>query len=221
MPILYALVSRQDTVLAEYTTSKGNFHLVTMTLLKKIPAKDGRTSYVYDEHVFHSIVEQGITYLCMTDKAFPSNNAFRFLATSKDSFISTYGLDRVRAALAYQMDAEFKRTLQRHMEDTNKNSTSKLGLAQDKIDEVKQVMVKNIETIMQNEEKIEILVEKSEQLDNNAFKFQRSARNVNRRMWWKNMKLTIIAVLVVIVLIYALVAAFCGGLALQGCSANN
>ena len=53
------------------------------------------------------------------------------------------------------------------------------GLAQEKIDEVKNVMVKNIETIMQNEEKIEILVEKSEQLDNNAFKFQRAAKKVH------------------------------------------
>ena len=115
MPILYALVSRQDTVLAEYTTSKGNFHLVTMVLLKKIPNKDSRLSYVYDEHVFHYVVEQGLTYLCMTDKGFASSNAFRFLNLAKDSFISSYGLDRVQSALAYSLDADFKRTLQRHM----------------------------------------------------------------------------------------------------------
>ena len=36
-------------------------------LLSKIPPVDGKMSYVYDRHVFHYVVDSGVTYLCMAD----------------------------------------------------------------------------------------------------------------------------------------------------------
>ena len=63
--IVYALVSRSKCVLAEYTATSGNFPTVTRVLLAKIPETDSKMSYVYDSHVFHYVVEDGITYLCM------------------------------------------------------------------------------------------------------------------------------------------------------------
>lgn len=51
VPQVYALVSREKTVLAEYTASSGNFPTVTRVLLAKIPSHDGRMSYVYDKCV--------------------------------------------------------------------------------------------------------------------------------------------------------------------------
>ena len=38
----------------------GNFPTVTRVLLSKIPPVDGRMTYVYDEYVFHYVVENGI-----------------------------------------------------------------------------------------------------------------------------------------------------------------
>lgn len=48
---VYALISREKTVLAEYTATSGNFPTVTRVLLAKIPQEDGRMSYVYDKYV--------------------------------------------------------------------------------------------------------------------------------------------------------------------------
>ena len=59
MPILYALISRKKSVLAEFTSSSGNFPTVTRVLLAKIPENDSKMSYVYDKYVFHYIVDQG------------------------------------------------------------------------------------------------------------------------------------------------------------------
>ena len=42
--IVYALVARGRTVLAEFTSQRGNFSTVTRALLSKIPAADGRMS---------------------------------------------------------------------------------------------------------------------------------------------------------------------------------
>jgi hypothetical protein len=47
MPIIYALVARGTNVLAEHTTTSGNFTTITRKLLEKIPADAQRMSYVY------------------------------------------------------------------------------------------------------------------------------------------------------------------------------
>ena len=51
--IIYALVARGTCVLAEFTTTSGNFTTVTRRILEKIPREDAKMSYVYDSHVFH------------------------------------------------------------------------------------------------------------------------------------------------------------------------
>ena len=64
MPMFYALVSRGSIVLCEHTPRSGNFNTVTRVLRGKIsPSTDAKMSYVYDDFVFHYIVEDGLTYL--------------------------------------------------------------------------------------------------------------------------------------------------------------
>ena len=43
-----SLVSRGTCVLAEFTTTSGNFTTVTRSILAKLPLQDTRMSYVYD-----------------------------------------------------------------------------------------------------------------------------------------------------------------------------
>ena len=63
--IVYALVARGITVLAEYThhSTSGNFQTVTRKIMTQIPDSDGKNTYAYDGYSFHCIVENGITYL--------------------------------------------------------------------------------------------------------------------------------------------------------------
>jgi hypothetical protein len=77
--IVYAVVSRGKTVLAEYTFTSGNFPTITRVLLGKIPEEDGKMSYVYDQFVFHYVVENKITFLCMADENAKRRVPFAFL----------------------------------------------------------------------------------------------------------------------------------------------
>ena len=79
MTILYALVARGTTVLAEFTSTSGNFPTITRVLLGKIPEEDGKMSYVYDQFVFHYVVENKITFLCMADEDAKRRVPFAFL----------------------------------------------------------------------------------------------------------------------------------------------
>lgn len=114
MPIIYALVARGTCVLAEFTTSSGNFTTITRRLLEKIPSDSQKMSYVYDRHVFHYVVERGLVFLCMSDEEFGTRVPFAFLEDVKARWFGSYA-DRGQAALAFGMDEEFSQVLSRQM----------------------------------------------------------------------------------------------------------
>ena len=110
--IIYALVARGTCVLAEFTTTSGNFTTVTRRILEKIPREDAKMSYVYDSHVFHYVVAHGITYMCMADTDFGRGVPFAFLDDITRRWSTTYG-ERGQTALAYGMNEDFSRVLQK------------------------------------------------------------------------------------------------------------
>lgn len=217
MPIIYSLVTRGSCVLAEYTGTSGNFTTVTRRILEKIPPQDAKMSYVYDRHIFHYIVDDGITYLCMADEEFGRRIPFAFLDDIKNRFRATYG-DRGKTAIAYGMNTDFSRVLQNQMDYYSNNpSADRINRVRGEIDEVKSVMVHNIEKVLERGERIELLVDKTENLNQNAFKFKKASTQLKRSMWWKNIKIMIILIIVVLVVVYFIVAMACHGLLFQRC----
>jgi len=217
MPIIYALVARGTCVLAEYTGTSGNFTTVTRRILEKIPPQDAKMSYVYDRHIFHYIVEDGLTYLCMADEEFGRRIPFAFLDDIKNRFRATYG-DRGKTAIAYGMNTDFSRVLQNQMDYYSNNpGADRINRVRGEIDEVKSVMVHNIEKVLERGERIELLVDKTENLNNSAFKFKKSSTQLKRAMWWKNVKIMVILAVVILAIIYFVVAMACGGLTFKTC----
>jgi vesicle-associated membrane protein 7 len=49
-------------------------------------------------------------------------------------------------------------------------------------------MVQNVEQILSRGERIELLVDKTDNMASQATAFRRGARTVRRGMWWKNTK---------------------------------
>lgn len=217
MPIIYSLVARGSTVLAEFTSTSGNFTTVTRRILEKIPQNDSKMSYVYDRHIFHYVVSEGITYLCMADEDFGRRVPFAFLEDIKGRFKAAYG-DRGRTALAFGMNADFSRVLQNQMDYYSSNpNADKINRVRGEIDEVKSVMVQNIERVLERGERIELLVDRTENLNQTAFKFKKQSTQLKRAMWFKNVKIMIILIFVILVIVYFVVALACGGLAFQSC----
>eukprot|EP00300_Choanocystis_sp_HF-7_P019153 c20251_g1_i1.p1 GENE.c20251_g1_i1~~c20251_g1_i1.p1 ORF type:complete len:226 (+),score=41.85 c20251_g1_i1:2-679(+) len=211
MPIVYAVVARGTTVLAEYAAVQGNFVMVTRRILEKIPSHpNSAMSYEYDSHLFHYIVEDQITYLCMAEAAFGRRMPFSFLEDIKTRFRKLYG-DRVQTALAYAMNEDFSRTLQKQMDYFSSGlSTEAVSRVRGEIDEVKNIMVSNIERVIDRGEKIDLLVGKAENLNHQAFQFKKQSTTLKHTMWMKKMKLNCIIALIVMVLILVILFSVCG-----------
>jgi hypothetical protein len=56
--------------------------------------------------------------------------------------------------------------------------------------QVKSVMVENIDKVLERGEKIELLVDKTDALQGDAFRFKKQSRRLKQAMWLKNAKLT-------------------------------
>jgi hypothetical protein len=182
MAIVYALVARKKAVLAEHTNCSGNHTTVTRVLLAKIPDHDGKMSYVYDQHVFHYIVDGGMTFLCMAGEETRRRITFAFLEDVIKSWREQYASVE-QTALPFSINEAFAPVLKAKMEYYSSSpSADNIAVVQARIDSVKDIMVENIDRVLERGEKIELLVDKTDRLNQQAFKFEKTARGLKNDM---------------------------------------
>ncbi|KAG0007402.1 Vesicle-associated membrane protein [Entomortierella chlamydospora] len=205
MSIIYALIARGNVILTEYTSSSGNFTTVTEAILEKIPPNNSKLTYVYDRYLFHYICEDGLTYMCMADDSFGRRIPFAFLQDIKEKFLAQYGRERALESLVPYSMNEFSKTIAKQMEyfSTNPNA-DRIKHVQGEIEQVKDVMVQNIERVLERGERIELLVDKTDNLNQQAFVFKRRSSMLKRTMWWKNVKLMVLLGVSIVVSILCL-----------------
>uniref|UniRef100_A0A182MZX9 Vesicle-associated membrane protein 7 n=1 Tax=Anopheles dirus TaxID=7168 RepID=A0A182MZX9_9DIPT len=217
MPILYSVVTRGPTVLARYAECVGNFTEVTEQIIPKIQLENHKLTYLHGNYLIHYICENRVIYLCITDDRFDRSRAFMFLHDIHQRFIATYGLT-VATAIAYAMNTEFSRTLALQMRSYNDGlQQDALSRVNGDIDELKDIMVKNIENITHRGERLELLVNQTENLRNNSVTFRQTSRNLARTMFWRNVRMYFLVAAIVLFVIYVIVSMACGGLLWKGC----
>lgn len=145
-------------------------------LLGKIPSKDGRMTYEYDKHTFHYVVDNGITFLCMSDLELKRRIAFSFLEDIKKEWRSRFSSVE-SSALAFSLNESFSHVLRERMVFFSSNpAADNIGKVQQQIDSVKDIMMENIDRVLERGEKIELLVDKTDRLNQEAFKFRKTVR---------------------------------------------
>ncbi|KAI7901051.1 synaptobrevin-domain-containing protein [Cokeromyces recurvatus] len=127
--------------------------------------------------------------MCMADDSFGRRIPFIFLQDLKNKFLSTYGRKRALDSPPFGLN-EFSRVIEKQMDyfSTNPNA-DRLKQVHGEIEQVKDVMVHNIERVLERGERIELLVDKTDNLNQQAFAFKKRSTHLKRAMWWKNTKI--------------------------------
>jgi vesicle-associated membrane protein 7 len=210
MTIIYSLVASGTNILAEYTETKGNFQSIAKQILEKIPGVNTKVSYQHDNYVFHIMVDKGFTFLCMSDREFGNRIPFAFLEDIKNRFQSSYG-EKARDAAPFSLNRDFKRVLQNQMAHfSNAKETDKIEIAKGKVAEVKDVMIDNIEKVLDRGEKIDLLVHKTEDLSESAHNFRYKSKKLKNTMWWRNFKLILLLVFIIVAILAVITWYLCG-----------
>lgn len=221
MPILFSVVARGTVVLAKYASCTGNFEEMTEKILEKIPPKNDKLTYTKGSYHFHYICENNIIYMCITDDDFQRSRAFLYLTEIKRRFITVYD-QGAQTAVAYAMNSDFARVLANEMKyySESNQDIDIISKVHGELDELKDIMVKNIDNVAMRGERLELLVNKTDNLTANSVTFRKTSRNLARSLFWKNVKIYVIVGVILIVVIYVIVSMSCGGLAWPKCVGN-
>ncbi|CAL5395085.1 unnamed protein product [Camellia sinensis] len=222
--LIYSFVARGTVILAEYTEFTGNFTSIASQCLQKLPASNNKFTYNCDGHTFNYLVENGFTYCVVAIESAGRQIPIAFLERVKEDFSKRYGGGKAATAVAKSLNKEFGSKLKGHMQYCvdHPEEISKLAKVKAQVTEVKGVMMENIEKVLDRGEKIELLVDKTENLHSQWFyrkadacgeaqDFRQQGTKIRRKMWFQNMKIKLVVLGIIIALILIIILSVCGG----------
>ncbi|KAJ1304974.1 hypothetical protein OPQ81_000017 [Rhizoctonia solani] len=210
MSLIHALVARGSTILAENRSGKRDFSTAVSTILSKIPPNNSKLTYVWEQYLFHYVSEDGLTFLVMADDAAGRRMPFTFIADLQRRFTTAYSKDQIEDVPAYGLN-EFSPTIGKLIEQYNTAPpVDALSQAQQDLAQVKDIMVHNVEQILSRGERIELLVDKTDNMATQSHAFRRGARTVRRQQFWRNQRIVALSIFVGLLFLYIFIAQFCG-----------
>ncbi|KAJ8441370.1 hypothetical protein Cgig2_009078 [Carnegiea gigantea] len=211
--LIYSFVARGTVILAEYTEFKGNFTTVASQCLQKLPSSSSKFTYNCDGHTFNYLVDNGFTYCVVAVESAGRQIPIAFLERIKDEFTKKYGGGKASTAGARSLNREFGPKLKEQMQycADHPDEINKLAKVKAQVQEVKGVMMENIEKVLDRGEKIELLVDKTDNLRSQAQDFKAQGTKIRRKMWYENMKMKMIVAAIVLALILVAFFSICGG----------
>ncbi|KAF0976883.1 hypothetical protein FDP41_004178 [Naegleria fowleri] len=219
--IIYSLVSRGTTILCEYTENKGNFQQISRQILEKIPSnKSQKASYLYDQYIFHILVhgENGLIFFCMSSKEFGSRIPFNFLEDIKERFLTQYPGDQSKRIQPNGLNREFGQVLKQQTKFfNNPKQNDRIQKVKGQIEEVKDIMIDNIDKVLDRGEKIDLLVNRTGDLVDSAELYKRKSKKLKNNMLYRNIIIVAVIVIIVLIVLFLIIWFACGFPAFDRC----
>ena len=132
--------------------------------------------------------------------------AFSYLADVKKKFFSSYYKQKIQSSYSYQLKS-FSDEIQKLQDFYIKNPQSKLAMLKNNINQTSEIMHQNVEKLFQRNEKLEITLQKSNNLLGNSDVFYKNIHRMKMKQKYKRLKY--IAFFILIILVMALLIYFC------------
>jgi vesicle-associated membrane protein 7 len=197
---LSSCIAHNTTILAEHTTSatSGASSLASLVLPKIEHNTPQKLTYTHNKNFIHYIASApseysasqasagGLTYLVIADSSLGRRIPFGFLVEIKKRFLEQFPSDGTDfAELGSYGAGSFNSELKKLMVDYGTTKAGKedaISNVQNEIDNVRGIMSKNIESILERGERIDLLVDKTDRLGGSAHDFRVRSRGLRRAM---------------------------------------
>ena len=233
MALTYGAIARGAVIVCDYGTAALSVSQVAQKILQKIPDEPTmgqavwRKSYRFNGNVYHYETDQTdsdavLTVMVVTPESSQehtssalSRTAFRCLAELKNQFLGDPAVEQKwPTASANSLTPLFARAIADALHQHSKSLSlpsgaggDSLATARAKIDDVKEIMISNLDKTIQRGDKLDSLLERTDILADSATEFHQRSRSLQRNIWWQNWKLCLIgwSILVVLILVMVLV----------------
>ncbi|KAJ4159846.1 uncharacterized protein LMH87_007785 [Akanthomyces muscarius] len=220
-PLLYSCIAHKTTILSECTTSASSqtSSLASLILPKIEHTKPQKLTYTHGSNQIHYIAEApsehpdhpaagGLTFLVIADTSLGRRVPFGYLVEVRRRFFAAFPETSDFSDMPNYGAGSFNGSLKTLMVEygaTSGGQSDAIGNARREIDDVRGIMTKNIESLLERGERLDLLVDKTDRLGGSARDFRVRSRGLKRQMWWKNVKLMALLGLVVLIIILVIV----------------
>jgi vesicle-associated membrane protein 7 len=201
MSFIYSLIARESNiVLADYTEYSGNFEQVARIVLQKGIKHNCKYIINYDKYKMHYINENNLTFLCITDQV-SDDTAFAFLSEIKLELLKMYSFEQLQEFYAYQLKKGID-LLNKYMIYYNTNPlVTKGGEVINELKLAKDAAIDNVEKLLERNEKMDLIISKSEGLKDVSTNVGTVADFIRRNETQRKNKYIVFAVILVGILV--------------------
>ncbi|SAM70739.1 related to vesicle-associated membrane protein 7 [Ustilago bromivora] len=208
--IVLALVAKGSHILAEtHDPAHDRFLPAAQTILSRIPPNSSKLSYAFEDWLFHYVSSDNLVYMAVADTDTGRRIPFAFLAHVQRHFLSSYEVpseDEISSTDHSGLTKELKELVNKFNADPQ--GVDPIAQAKNELAGVKDIMTQNVEQILSRGERIELLMDRTDNAANQSMAFRRRAVGLRRQMWWKNVKVIGLAGFSAVVLLFVLYGIF-------------
>jgi len=209
MPLIFAQISNNNGNLCVplHTVNVSCPNQVVEVVNKKLlPTLDlrkpGKKSHKFEKFLLTTLIDNGYLFLVISEGKEDSDlaSSIGFLEETKNEWhIKNRNAKSSDASLR---DTPWPRYLETKMTEwSSRRKSEKLKDLEKGVKEVKDIMRDNMELLIQRQDRIDNVMDKTEQLQADSFVMKNSATTLKKKLWWKNVKLWIILGVVVLLVV--------------------
>eukprot|EP00656_Telonema_subtile_P019032 TRINITY_DN20341_c0_g1_i2.p2 TRINITY_DN20341_c0_g1~~TRINITY_DN20341_c0_g1_i2.p2 ORF type:complete len:256 (-),score=81.52 TRINITY_DN20341_c0_g1_i2:50-817(-) len=196
MPVVLTTIAMGRRVLVEHfdgtfaNCAPGHLDAVGKKVLAQLQDTTPRVSFNVDSHSVHTLSAHGVVYLTVASQDMSRAVAFAFLEKLQRRFESMFAVGE-QMPEQWKVAMEAKPVLEALMAGLNavdKPKDAKTERVKAGLSGVKDDLIVNIEKVIDRGEKMDSLLDKSEDLASSSSSFKSSARAAARLMWWESVK---------------------------------
>jgi len=211
MSIVYCSVTKNGVLLEEVGTRTELRTIADQLLQKLLPMPSQKKSFIHEGYIFNLLVEGEVVFLCVAEEKMQNRICFAYLERIRQIF------DPRRMQ---QPPPGFKKILKKEMDTYNDPNSDRIRSLQQKVDEVKGVMLENIDKVLERGQKLEEVLNRSENLSVHASAFRKKSSALKRQMCMGNFKLTAVIIVIALLVVLFIVIGFCG-ITFSSCGAGS
>ncbi|XP_075554093.1 vesicle-associated membrane protein 7-like isoform X3 [Dermacentor variabilis] len=149
-------------------------------------------------YVFHLLVEQGLIYICATLPEASMHQSFTCLFLIKQRFLEGSLSSRAWTAQEHELDRDFGSVIADILNNCNSGRTGdQISQLHRQVEDVRGIMAQNIERVVERGDRLDSLLEKTQDLEQAGTVFRATAKKVNRHMCLRNARMMIVIGIIV------------------------
>jgi hypothetical protein len=207
--IKYCCVSYGEIILVSHHAEAENYTPMVRSILRNLDnTKDQKLAYSVDSFQVHVLIESGIAYTCVTYLTNKRYFPFVFLETVRKKFLEVPSLcTRAVTASENEFDRDFYPIIAQVAGVFNAGQGDRVSQIHNQVEDVKRIMLDNVEKVIERGERLDDLLSKTENLESHSSIFRQGAHDIRVRVRCKNIKMWLVigglvsAVLTVAVLV--------------------